>query len=382
MAGRKKTIITEEDTGEQSEVETANPEEALDADLEEQLRGIRDSLGGGEINFKVYRSMNSGTEYCGTFGDDFDEESLRQMYPDGGKFVVRVFKDRRYKPPSFTLRIAKSVPKPSEGGAPVGFQDVQIRMLEQQLQWQRDFTMSLMNKNGGMGGGSQQPTMIEMVQTLEALKTLQGGGGSNNMDLILKGMEFARDMEPSGDWKGELINLIKSTGPELLKSMTPNNGGSTPQNVHPIAAHMAGNPPQPLQAVVPPQQPTQEQDMNVKLKALLMYLKSKCVMGVDPNFFVDLLLVNINDAPEYRQLASEILTKSFEDFAQAHDPEIATGIYEKFFRELHTNARDSLRESLGETNDDSMASVSGRESGNPTDFRGNVPTGTDGDDAA
>jgi hypothetical protein len=357
------TIIKDTLPGEEEETGSM---ELVDEDLQDsEFQNLVAKIAGGSpVSFKVYRITSKGSDYCFASEDagEFDEELIREYYPQGGKFMIRIYREGKYVQ-SVSTRIAPQPQTSVANGSNNG--EIQVQMLREQLQWQQNITTTLLQNRPVAPTTPTQPppTMAEMVQTIVALQGLNNGHTDNNsqaMEMILKGIEIAREVESGGDWKSQLISTFKDVAPAVIASLP-----AASSNGEPVTNTNTNPPPRPV-----PVAPSVEQETTQVIK----YLKAKCIQGIPPDFFVDAVLIN-SDEPKYQYLLQQIATQTFEQFVTI-DPEIGNEAYGTFFRSIY----DGLRQELNREN--IVVGNSSGTSGDKADVTSDEDVGDAGNPAA
>lgn len=375
----KRTTIIDEAPDETRTLELAEDDD------ESSLRDFFAKLGAGAITFKVFQQTTKGPQYAFSGSDELDEDMIQEMYPSGGKFIVRVYRDGKYVSPTHSLMIAprpiqlQKGPLQNFGGGSTA--DIQVQLLREQISREHEMVMALLAKerdnNGGMG-------IKDMIETMIALKGL---APESNIDLLMKGIELARDVGGGdGDWKTELLRAFKDVAPALPGLFaSPSSGGA------PALPAASPNPPQPqAQAPTPTQPQPQTQtptqpatqpgtDMQLQIRMGIALLKTKCNQGVDPGFFVDQALV-FADMPMYQRIISEIMRNDFDTFANMVDPEIGKEPYRAWFLKVYEGIREEFTDDETESLRNTMENHSTGESGDDSNASDNEGTSEPRDD--
>lgn len=258
---------------------------------------------------KIYKLNNGSKSFCMVTTEPVDEVFIQSQYPNGGKFVVLEFNQmnellhqNHYEIEPKTMAVAIN----GNGGS--GGNDIQIRMLFEELNFTRQMLMQQLQNNKGNGGGS----ISELVAALAGLHQL-APGGKDPVELIIKGMELGSRNTGATDWKTELLSTIKEVAPSAIQAVAMSN-----------------------------RQPNGQQPMLVaspedNLKQGLQWIKSKIVGGMSTDLAVEWLISNAND-PQYHHLLSTAIQGTVDNFI-AIDPEIANEPYRTWF----TNAINEIK---------------------------------------
>lgn len=306
------------------------PSETVDNDGPMRLEdseGVADYLrqfSNEQFRVKVYKNTPRGSEYCCSGTTEIDEEFLIQF--GGGDYELRVFVDGVRQDTVF-IRIADR-PMKNGGGGSDDFMRQQMTFMQSMLAAQKTTAPS-----------------SPILDVIEAVKSLQGlNAGKDPLDLVLKGMELAKNMNGggTGDWKSGIVDGVK----EIAKTAIP------------VLAAMA-QPQQQHVQVQPQQQESPEMIQEQQLREGIAYLKGRAMSGMDCNLVIDWVVANSND-PQYTPFIKMVLQQDFDTFIKI-DAEIAREPFLSWFRTLHSGLRDAFNEALN-------VGDSGGESRNVTDF--------------
>lgn len=251
---------------------------------------------------KIYKLNGGSRSFCMLTTEPVDEVFIQTQYPNGGKFVVLEFNQmnqllnqNHYEIEPKTMAI---VPNGNGGN---GTNDIQIRMLFEELNFTRQMLMTQLQNNKGNGGSS----ITELVGALAGLHQL-APGGKDPVDLIIKGMELGSKNSGGTDWKTELLSTIKEVAPSAIQAVAMSN--RQPNGME-----------QPMLAASP----------DAVLKQGLNWIKSKIVSGMSTDLAVEWLIMNAND-PQYHQLLSTAIQGTVDNFI-AVDTDIANEPYRTWF---------------------------------------------------
>lgn len=349
MASRKtvtRTIIDE------SPDETETPGVVVDSDDNPEndptLRDFINKLGPGSITFRVFRATTKGNEFAFAGEDEFDEEMLQDMFPQGGKFIIRVYRNGKWVAPSHSIRVG---PKPyvngqvNSGGNGNGntsndrMWELQLQLLRDQNQRQHEMILAMINKNQESSGGS----LKDMVETLVAMKQLQP---DTNLDTLMKGIELAKDISGGdGDWKTEVLKIAKDVGPALLMSRTPTPTQQQPQP----ALNPAPNANVTVQPNANPNT-NENAEMQTQIRMGLAMLKRKCDQKVPPEFFIDQAVFFADNEMVQRLVSTMCESESFDAFVGViGDPSIGQPPYREWMQTIYDGIREEFLDSGSES---------------------------------
>lgn len=290
---------------------------------------------------KVYK-INAGTKsFCTQSQEPVDELFLQNNYPAGGKYVVYEYNTMNQLVNTANYDIE---PKPissingnhsSMGGTSV--QDIQVRMLFDELAFTRQLLMQQLAAGNNNKGGN----IADLVGALASLHQITGGAaGKDPVELLIKGMELGQNGgKVSSDWKTELLGTLKEVAPAAIQALTapkPQNGNGQP---------MALNPPS-----------TQE-----ILKENVQWIKTQILTGMNVDLAVGWLIQNVRN-PDLQPMLSLAIQGTIDNFI-AIDSEIANEPYRSWFTNAIAQIKEWYAEQQQVQTDDDM---DGRD-GNGTD---------------
>lgn len=273
---------------------------------EESIRSILGQFGGsGEVEVKVYRVTATGKEYCYTDGPQITEEAIKQgpYGANGGRFLCHVMIDGQLRR-VFPVNIAA----PVRGGAAGegGASDAIVRAIERlearlnQPAQSEPMSQVLTAAVGLINSQAQKPveTPIEQVMKMaEFIVAMRGGG------------------EADDSFAGILKGIAKEVAPAILPGLIQaRNGGGGGQV-----------------------QMSAEEEM---IRSGILYLKKKCMMGTDPQLYIDFILDNADDE-RFGKLVQLAATQPFEIFAKL-DPELANPPYLAYFKFIYDGLRSAI----------------------------------------
>jgi hypothetical protein len=155
------------------------------------------------------------------------------------------------------------------------------------------------------------------------------------IETIMKAIELGKSLSGEGDWKSELLGVVKESMPAIQTMM---------QSARPT----------PAPGAPPPQQISAESEevmLQSQLKMGIDFLKRKCVAGSDSGLYIDWIIDNCEVSP-YAQLIHSVISQPFSAFVQI-DPEIGKPPYEAFFHSLYDGLRSAFKRPDSESMDTS-----------------------------
>lgn len=326
---------------------------------EETIEALIAQFGGGEVQVKIYKQLPGGVEsYWYTAApDQVDEERIRAANGGhGGQFVLKIMSGGEFR---------KAIPMslsdaPGSAGITPGAAGGNDAVLQMMLSRMTTLETLLLSKNNN-GGGEREP-MSEMVMALKHMHEMTANQQPKEMpvDTLMKCIELGKQLgaQPSDDWKTILLEVLREVAPvaaPLLIGMTRAPGANgTERPSLPEASPEA-------------QQVEKQKQLEANLKAGIVYLKKKCMIGADPGLYIDFISDNV-DIEEYAQLVSIATTQDFSVFASV-DSELEGPPYNAFFRAIY----DGLRSNF--IKPDTVAGNTGGKGRDGGDTRKNVGTG-------
>jgi hypothetical protein len=165
------------------------------------------------------------------------------------------------------------------------------------------------------------PTLTDLTAALSNLDNLRGKPDSA-MDNFKAGLEFARGLDGSTDWKTDALRTVRDIAPQVLGAIDRFKGGGEA-----ITTTENGG-----------REPLQQLPPESVIKAGLVYLKKKCIAGVESEFVMDWIL---NNAEEYEAIIRVVLNQEFSYFINL-DPEIGSEPFATWFTILFNGLRQSF----------------------------------------
>jgi hypothetical protein len=327
-APRKKkttTVVEEIPAGESSHIEDEeNGPTELDFSLEEvrsaeQFQAIIEQFPDAGITAKLYDSEG---KYCYRVPDpaSIDEDVIRKRC-GAGDFNLRIYVNGKYRQ-AIPLPIRQLLSSESDNNANslpgvVSFDTRHSEFLERQAQRNHELLLAAIGSKNSSG-----TSVTDLVAALSQLDGLRGKP-ENATDILMKGIQLAQSLEGKTDWKTDVLRTVQDIAPKALDLLS---GKQVPGPVPGGQPTMPINPQQ--QSALPP---------DAIIKAGLGFLKKKAIGGVDPELIVDWIEANAEDE-QYQILLHAVFTLSFEDVVK-YDPEIGTGPFLPFFRQLYDGLR-------------------------------------------
>jgi hypothetical protein len=331
---RKKTttVVEEIPEGLPQPGEEEEPQE-VDFSLEEvrtaeQLASIMEQFPESGITAKLYDEKGA---FCYRLPDpaSIDEEVIRKRC-GAGDFNIRIYANGKYRQ---TIPLPIRALNPENPTVGTGNPDTHTAFLEKAL-------LLLMEKQATVPQQQTGPNLTDLTSALASLDQLRGKQEST-MDIFQRGLDFAERISGNTDWKTDLIRTAKDALPMISQTvLSATRGmGSGPSIADPTKPQVEENavPQLPPEAIV---------------KQALVYLKKKCVNGMDPELIIDWIRENAED---YQPIIHAFFTMEFADIAK-YDPEIGTGPFLPWFKQLYDGVRSafSVPNSMGDDTGGSM----------------------------
>jgi hypothetical protein len=270
---------------------------------------------------KVYRLNGGSKSFVTQTQEPVDELFLQNNYPQGGKYIVYEFNtlNQQINSVNYEIEPKTIATNGSSNGVVNSSNDIQIRMLFEELNHSRQMVLTLISQLGNNKGGS----VSELVNALASLHQISGGTqGKDPVDLLIKGMELGQNGgKVSSDWKSELLSTIKDVAPAALGAITANR--------QPVAALPPG-----VQSMIPNQQPTEEE----MLKAYIKQIKTQIIGGVNPELAVEWITSNARDI-DYQMLLRLAIHGTVDNFIML-DSEIANEPFRTWFTSAITMVKE------------------------------------------
>lgn len=285
---------------------------------EDAVRAIVDSLGPGDIKIKISKWGPKGAAYCFSTDGEVDEDFIQAQF-GGGKYTGKIFVDGMFRK-AFNLTIADRV---STGTAAGGLGDVQLRMMQQQIDFLKDMLLQ--------GRGQEKEPINAIADAMLKMSELQKSNAPPMpMETIVKCIEMGRTLSggDGGDWKTTLLEVVRESMPAIQGILNAPRAGA------------------PARAAIPAGEVKQEQQnggpsveqLQAQLKVGIDFLKRKCLAGSDAGLYIDWIVDNRESMP-YAQLIHSVVSQPLSTFVQI-DPEISKPPYQAFFTALYNGIRE------------------------------------------
>lgn len=315
---KKKTIIEETiPDGETTGAETFTLADTDDAEL--LLEKVKTQYGGSRVNVKVYKIL-AGHKPIYQFESDHMVTEARLQLNGGGLYELRFFVDGLHKHTE-EIEVAD---KPVDHSQPTNPADIQIQMLREQSQMNRDLLMAV------LGRGQNSTPMSEIATIWGLIHGTNGGGGTSEkmIEMFTKGMELGAGRSGELDWKTALIQTAKEIIPPAMQVVAATKGVPMPQ-IQPNPA---------AQQQLPP---------DAVLKTGIDFLKTKILAGLPVGLALDWVVAN---AADYQQFLAVATSKTFEDFVKI-DNDLANEPFNTWVRQFLTGLKEHFKE-VNETEDE------------------------------
>ena len=287
--------------------------------------GTITGVNGGEFSLldtetvvKVYKLFpgKSKPSICFERNEAVTETELQNLY-GGGSYTLEYI-----TPTGKRLEHLEIADKPThpDSKQPVTIADVQIQMLKEQAQMNRDLLMAV------LGRGNVNTPMSEIAQIWGLIHGVNptngnGGGIEKFISIFEKGLEIGANKGGDMDWKGALIQTVREIAPTVTNVLAQAKGiQQAPSVVNNVPA-------------VPDQ----------LLRSGVAMLKSKILAGLPVGLALDWIVANAND-PQYHPFISLALSKSFEELVQI-DNELVNEPFNSWTRQF----LDGLKEHFKQT---------------------------------
>jgi hypothetical protein len=337
MAGkvraRKRRTIVEEELPSNSNGDLEPEVNELDVQLEsvqdtETLKEVLEQFGvTDQVLYRIYRQTPTGQAFC--YESPTYDEAFLQRERGEGSYAVRIFINGRFKRTIPVMIDAPSNNSAKPNGIPT---DSHTQFLEKML-------MVLLTQQHQNGNGSNPgPTIIDLTTALSNLDGLRGKQ-ETAMDMFLKGAEFAKGMGGDvGDWKQEGLKMVRDAIPAITSVVNSHlSTGPVPGHV-PQSVSQQPNPTGDVMMV--DLDNLTEDQRNTILKKAIVFLKKQFLMGLDPEFILNYIVVNAND-PEYQAVITSVLRIQYEDLVKL-DPDLGQKPFNEQFRALYDGLRSEF----------------------------------------
>lgn len=298
MATRSKPEIVSLEQSETLPMQMPTPQQVFnDADdpVDIALSNVLADLGGeSDAKVNVYLvEPGKGNSFVGTFDPvSFSIEAIQQTY-GAGEYKIHVRQDGRLVA-NRTVRIAAT--KSNVTALPMQNNNAEISKLAEAMNagFQQMGNMLAQTVQAIAGNQPKAKTTQEMLQEMMLMKQLLEPASqpqpANQMDMFMKGLEFAKDITPrEGDpGAGEIIlEAIKNFGGMLNQAKTgaaPVSHMAMPMqpSFPPMVQPVTMPSPQAVQSPIPEIQPATEDNMSLVKKMYLATLLSNAKADNDP----------------------------------------------------------------------------------------------------
>lgn len=284
-------------------------------------------IGQSANRVKVY-VMDKNLEEAYVFASEprqITEERIREHYPDGGKFHLKLFNNSHY----ITMRTVVLTPSITAQAAvnpainPAG-NNSDINLLREQINRQHEMLLSMIQQ-ASKAAPTAGPGIVEIITAVREMSALAPKPPDlttifpGMLDMMKSFMDLAKDSVPGAesDWKSGLLKVAGNALEKLPLLLGAMKMGKQPNGPESAAAGPA--------------------DADAMAKAAIDYLKPKALARKNVLVLVDFLADNF-DNPEYHQLALVLLNRPFADFEKL-DPEIGQEPCKTWFLTLYTELK-------------------------------------------
>ena len=267
---------------------------------------------------KVYKLFpgKSKPSFCFERQDDITETELQNLY-GGGSYTIEYINLNGSKRVEH-WEIADKPADQSNNNKPRTIEDVQIAMLREQSQMNRDLLMAV------LGRGNTSTPMSEIAQMWALIQgNSPNGNGGGAIDKMLsfleKGIEIGATKGGDMDWKGMLVSTIKDIAPTVTQVIAQAKGV-------PVIEGANGSVP-----MIP----------DALLKTGIATLKRQIMGGMPVSLALDWIIANANDS-QYQPFLAQIVGKSFEDLVKI-DPDLANEPFNSWTRQLLAGLQEHFK---------------------------------------
>jgi len=252
-------------------------------------------------------------------------ETQLQKY-GGGLYTISYYGEDAKKP-KHVEEIEVGEP-PIDQVKPLDASTIQIQMLKEQSQMNRDLLMAVLGRTNPT---TSTPTPMSEIATIWSLihgtTPNPNGGNGGSFDKLIEifklGMELGGKVGGEMDWKQTLIATAKELAPGILQVV--NKGVPVVETNFQV-----------------PLQISQEQ----LLKHGLSLLKPRILSGLPVGLALDWIVANAND-PQYQGFLALALRKEFQDLVNA-DNDVANEPYNTWLRQFLTGLKEHFKEAISE----------------------------------
>lgn len=344
MPARKKKITTIEEIPDDAPLLQNEREMESDAEMD-TLERVLQQFGPGSVKLKISKKTSKGDYYCFSQNEiDVDEDFIQQTY-GGGDYSVRIFINGEFKD-TVPLKIAEPLNRPNSNGPNLPPSSANDNIVVQLIRSQNEFLQNLLQSKQAIA-----PTPVgELASAMKDLGIVPNGGiGEKGIELFMKGLEFAKDLNGSTDWKSDLFKTIRDVIPQIgqhLKTLQPETQQLAPMN--------------------------DQQKIETMLKSGIAYLKKQAIKGVSPDLYIEWIMSHV-DEEQYAYLLRLAVTTEFAEFAKL-DAEIGNEVYLGWFKSLYDGLRSAYHEQSA--GDGEVESDSDGVPGDATNVSGHGAVGT------
>lgn len=312
---KKKTII-EENIPDNTVTGVQDGEFSFDG-ATETIEEIKARYGGSPVKVKVYKSI-PGHKPIFQFESDTHVSEIQLQSYGGGLYALWFFVDGK----RIHVEEVEVADKPVNVNGNGAVNDIQIQMLREQAQMNRDLLMAVLQRSGAVASPTPMSEIAQMWSLIHGMNPGSAMGGFDKMiELFTKGLEIGATRSGDMDWKGMLISTVKDIAPTVTNAIA--------------AATAARNPNAPASA--PQQLPPEHM-----LKMGIIELKRRILAGLPVSFALDWMILNAAD-PQAQPLIAAAVGKSFEDLCLI-DNELANEPYATWVRELLAGIKQHFKE--------------------------------------
>jgi len=330
MAKKKteqKTVITE-DVPDGTPVPGEPAPFTFDTDIDTELDEIRNK--GSRILVKVHKIM-PGHKPIYQFETDRQVSEVQLQQYGGGLYTVSYYIDGVRKHVD-ELEVADK-PAPDK---PASAADVQIQMLREQSQMNRDLLMAVLGRTNPV---TPAPTPMSEIATMWGLiHGIQPGNGGGAFEKLIEVFKLGMELGGKGggelDWKTALISTVKELAPGITQIVANAKGVDMSQ-----VQVNGGNGTQP--AITNPDQ---------LLKAGLALIKPKILTGLPVGLALDWVVANSTD-PQIQPFLALAVQKDFQDLVNA-DNDVASEPYNTWLRQFLTALKEQFKQAAAEPEDE------------------------------
>lgn len=279
----------------------------------------------GEFTFdeisvvKVYKLFPGRPKpaFCFETHEEISETQLQNLY-GGGAYTI----EYSYQNGTKRLEHWEIADKPStpETNKPRTIEDVQIAMLKEQSQMNRELLMAV------LGRGNNVTPMTEIAQMwglIHGANPSNNGNGTSTIDKMLsfleKGIEIGAAKGGDMDWKSMLVSTVREIAPTITSVVAQAKGVQLPETTSAALA-------------LPEDQ----------IQKGINTLKKQILGGMPVGLALDWVVANANE-PQYQPLLQLALSKSFDDIVKI-DNELANEPFNTWFRQFLEGLKAHFKE--------------------------------------